>query len=647
MAKRHLDEVDNYDYLASNSNLPEVVVTAKSPYSYWDGFDWYTATDTGKRKKMGVDFNPNGTHIITDPKQFEQVRLVNAAKKDINRTHEFGEMVRGLATDLAMLPAGDIFAEGISNGIRGAKYLYNRSLMNGGKKDVISYFTSPTYKQRLVSRMQNLDKSLTPKEANDYADRTIQGMIDNINEHKYRLVDRLGNETFGLRDPNTKEIFISSKTPNIRKSAIHETIHASDNDLTTFLNEDLNINPNSKAASYYGDEGNLITDTDWLNYIGKSKELRARTLNSIISGKDGLDWEQLSRYYTKENVNKALNNIVSGAGLLYGVNEFNKNRLREIPTFRDGGQIGRTNNRKQDKPQIEWMRNWLSSRRDILQKNAEETTWDYYKYKPVNNTGDVRDAGWNVRSYSNEWNPFTYFNNSNPIRNRVNKLIYAQVENADDTPKQEIGNGSSYNYDLRGVYVEPDWNNKGNYIAFAGQNIAPEVKVHEFTHASHPIQQERYIEDVIFKNRDIPNVTINAKNKKDNAKELYGALQEFRYKNGLSPTQIITQEYLDNHRDLFYGNYLEKISDEDKLRLFNDVAINNSLKKSLFTNLASNGGRISLKSGGTIYIKPENRGKFNATKERTGKTTEELTHSKNPLTRKRAIFAQNAAKWKH
>lgn len=35
------------------------------------------------------------------------------------------------------------------------------------------------------------------------------------------------------------------------------------------------------------------------------------------------------------------------------------------------------------------------------------------------------------------------------------------------------------------------------------------------------------------------------------------------------------------------------------------------------------------------------------TVKRTGKTTEELTHSKNPLTRKRAIFAQNAKKWKH
>ena len=54
------------------------------------------------------------------------------------------------------------------------------------------------------------------------------------------------------------------------------------------------------------------------------------------------------------------------------------------------------------------------------------------------------------------------------------------------------------------------------------------------------------------------------------------------------------------------------------------------------------------KSGGSgIHINPKNKGKFNALKKRTGKTTEELTHSKNPLTRKRAIFAQNAAKWHH
>ena len=56
---------------------------------------------------------------------------------------------------------------------------------------------------------------------------------------------------------------------------------------------------------------------------------------------------------------------------------------------------------------------------------------------------------------------------------------------------------------------------------------------------------------------------------------------------------------------------------------------------------------LILKDGGNIHIKPENRGKFNATKARTGKTTEELTHSSNPVTRKRAVFAQNAAGWKH
>ena len=70
----------------------------------------------------------------------------------------------------------------------------------------------------------------------------------------------------------------------------------------------------------------------------------------------------------------------------------------------------------------------------------------------------------------------------------------------------------------------------------------------------------------------------------------------------------------------------------------------------------ANGGIIQYPDGGTImkeykyggiHIKPENKGKFIATKKATGKSTEELTHSKNPVTRKRAIFAQNAAKWHH
>jgi len=58
-------------------------------------------------------------------------------------------------------------------------------------------------------------------------------------------------------------------------------------------------------------------------------------------------------------------------------------------------------------------------------------------------------------------------------------------------------------------------------------------------------------------------------------------------------------------------------------------------------------GNTFYKDGGGIHIKLENRGKFTEYKKRTGKTTEEALHSKNPHVRKMAQFAVNAAKWKH
>lgn len=75
--------------------------------------------------------------------------------------------------------------------------------------------------------------------------------------------------------------------------------------------------------------------------------------------------------------------------------------------------------------------------------------------------------------------------------------------------------------------------------------------------------------------------------------------------------------------------------------------ISTTQMQDLLANYAALGGPLFFAEGGGIHIKPENRGKFTETKRRTGKTTEELTHSKNPLTRKRAIFAQNAKKWHH
>jgi hypothetical protein len=67
--------------------------------------------------------------------------------------------------------------------------------------------------------------------------------------------------------------------------------------------------------------------------------------------------------------------------------------------------------------------------------------------------------------------------------------------------------------------------------------------------------------------------------------------------------------------------------------------------KPLKANGTSN--QTPVKKYGGIKIDPANKGKFTATKKATGKTTEELTHSKNPVTKKRAVFAQNAKKWNH
>ena len=51
--------------------------------------------------------------------------------------------------------------------------------------------------------------------------------------------------------------------------------------------------------------------------------------------------------------------------------------------------------------------------------------------------------------------------------------------------------------------------------------------------------------------------------------------------------------------------------------------------------------------GGKIFIKPENRGKFTALKERTGKSATWFKEHGTPAQKKMATFALNARKWKH
>ena len=54
-----------------------------------------------------------------------------------------------------------------------------------------------------------------------------------------------------------------------------------------------------------------------------------------------------------------------------------------------------------------------------------------------------------------------------------------------------------------------------------------------------------------------------------------------------------------------------------------------------------------LKKGGSIHIKPENRGKFTRLKKRTGHSASWFKKNGTPAQKKMAIFELNARHWDH
>lgn len=122
--------------------------------------------------------------------------------------------------------------------------------------------------------------------------------------------------------------------------------------------------------------------------------------------------------------------------------------------------------------------------------------------------------------------------------------------------------------------------------------------------------------------------------------------QQWNYQ--FSPSQIANGWNIDNTL-----NYLSNAEDNGVYITMpngNAVLLNGDIYGGVLPAVNVLGKRTKrngLKEGGGIHINPDNRGKFTETMRRTGKSAEELSHSSNPLTRKRAIFALNARKWHH
>ena len=97
------------------------------------------------------------------------------------------------------------------------------------------------------------------------------------------------------------------------------------------------------------------------------------------------------------------------------------------------------------------------------------------------------------------------------------------------------------------------------------------------------------------------------------------------------------------------GNYFAAAqnvdSKQDALALANYAAYGGPLTMRYTGTMSPFGNTFA--DGGKIYIKPENRGKFTALKERTGKSATWFKEHGTPAQKKMATFALNARKWKH
>ena len=100
---------------------------------------------------------------------------------------------------------------------------------------------------------------------------------------------------------------------------------------------------------------------------------------------------------------------------------------------------------------------------------------------------------------------------------------------------------------------------------------------------------------------------------------------------------LAQKEYAENWVDRYITNAATNLQQQQ---------MNNLLQ-----NYAAYGGLLDMNNqysdGGKIYIKPENRGKFTALKERTGKSATWFKEHGTPAQRKMATFALNSRHWSH
>jgi N-acetyl-anhydromuramyl-L-alanine amidase AmpD len=327
--------------------------------------------------------------------------------------------------------------------------------------------------------------------------------------------------------------------------------------------------------------------------------------------------------------------------------------LKKYDKFNTSGGSGLTLNELPDYGQGTVYKSDTLSTNNVLLPNSEIALKYKQKGLPLTNipksivlhhTGTNPNATTNdiVNIFNNQGNSAhavieqngkrTIFKNSN-FKDNNDQILYHAGEGRYITSKGDTLN--NLNSNSLGIEIIGNTTNKGakrftdNQVKSTSEYIVPNMLKHNI-----PITDVT-THDITALSRDHNHKfdihLIDHKNILRNVLKELAEINAWESLPGFDKKQINNSQYVEN--------YLDKITKEQITRT-HGTNFNQNQKKVLQAT-----GRVFKKGG--IHIKPENKGKFNATKKRTGKTTEELTHSKNPVTKKRAVFSQNAKKWKH
>lgn len=703
MAKRHLDEVGNYDYLASNSNLPEVVVTAKAPEGFARyapyGYEGNSGTISQDNRSWQRRLTDNIVGFVKNNKTHPAVIYPLAAATAASflnplstlRAIGLGSVGKQVVDSLSKNLTGKSFAENASNvldinpevaellnpgylasgiSLKGynGNYLFNNIGQRANNTKLLNGVT-----QRLNLPFVKPINQIEGNTINTLALPTSKDVLRNQLKRVNAWGKRFGYEPIDLK---LSEDPLMARAKVVEMMNRHNTFIRGagvDKRNVKSLKDEIKETHNPQLAQYYF---NLERDLNTPGDTKLKRELRDKYLTT----------------YADRNTKGGRANVPDNVpGTIYTSNMFSV-----------GAHYARTSYM----PDTKWL--GLVRRKDLNYSSSDLTDLiidndfnfndeaSYYRRLLLDN--EVAKTGKLPKWYSEAVLPEDkrkdiYDKHYVPLKdNDRNTLLSARKRDYELIKRAYDDAVNIYKMFIDPNYVKPgeatfdSFDSHFNRLAY--QHRMKEIlmdlnsrigsKYHRYNKKLHyNVPLSEYVNEykkVVAKKmaRDIGKATQQYKNKLliEKGRELAekGVIPKF------NPTNTSQPFFEDRHglrsstkntgdarqHFVFIGN-----PGEQGLDLIQDITTEIKRKYSDSSHFPHGSvvdprtsrrsrkfggyeliGRRSLKSGGTIYIKPENRGKFNATKERTGKTTEELTHSKNPLTRKRAIFAQNAAKWK-